>query len=354
MLESALKTLKIIEDNGFKAYIVGGFARNTYINKTSIDVDICTSATPKELKKIFENLIMSSFNYGSCKVVVDNITIDLTTMRIESDYLDNRRPNKIEYVTDLLVDLKRRDFIMNTLIIDSNNQFLDFLNAREDIDNKIISCVGDANKKIKEDSLRILRAIRFATQLDFNIDLELKKAIIKNKNSLKKLSYYRKKEELDKIFTSKNVLYGVALIKELELEDVLELNFDNFKVTTSIIGIWAQITDKYVFNKIETTQILKIKELLKKELNILNIYKYGLYVSSVVGEIKGINKEYVAKIVTNLPIRKKEDIDITYNDLKKMNIDYKKTLKLLEEKIVLNKLENKKEEIIKYLNEVKV
>ena len=203
---------------------------------------------------------------------------------------------------------------MNTMCLDSEGNLIDLLNGKEDIDKHLIRTVGDANKKISEDSLRILRAIRFATTLDFDLDPALKVAIVNNKDLLKTLSYYRKKEELDKIFASTNSKYGINLIKELGLSDVLGLNNTSKVVSTTYpIGIWAQLDciDKYDFNKTEKDTIIKINELLDKDiLDSNNLYKYGLYISTIVGEIKGIDIKLINEAYDSLYIHNKTEIKI--------------------------------------------
>ena len=277
MNETALKVLKKINSNGYQAYLVGGYPRDIYIGRDSMDFDICTSATPKELKNIFGNTMLPSEQYGSVTLMVHNIRFEITTFRKDIKYLNNRKPIEIEYVSSLIDDLKRRDFTMNTMCIDSNGTLIDLLNGKDDINDRIIRTVGSANMKIYEDSLRILRAVRFATTLNFDLDEDLKEAIIRHKDLLKSLSYYRKKEELDKIFSSTNSAYGIKLIKELELAESLELsNLDNLIPTTYLIGIWAQldVLDKYSFNNTEKESINSINELMNKDILLWFIYIY--------------------------------------------------------------------------------
>ena len=205
----------------------------------------------------------------------------------------------------------------------------------------LIRTVGDANKKISEDSLRILRAIRFATTLDFDLDPALKVAIVNNKDLLKTLSYYRKKEELDKIFASSNSKYGINLIKELGLSDVLELNNTSKVVSTTYpIGIWAQLNclDKYDFNKTEKDTIVKINELLDKEIfDNNNLYKYGLYISTIVGEIKGIDTKLITEAYNSLYIHNKTEIKIDPKEI--CEILNKEPGKYLKD--ILSDIENK-------------
>ena len=360
MNKVALNVLKKINDNGYKAFLVGGYPRDLYLNKESIDFDICTSATPKQLKDIFGDLILPSENYGSVTLILNNFRFEITTFRRELKYLNNRKPIEIEYVTDLLEDLKRRDFTMNTMCIDKNGLLIDLLDGKSDIDNRVIKTVGDAFKKIEEDSLRILRAIRFSTVLNFELTDDLKSAILKNKHLLKNLSYYRKKEELDKIFSHPNVSVGIKLIKELELDKELELsNIDKLIPTTYQIGIWAQldVTSKYSFNKVEKTTIKQINEL--RNLNVLdpnNIYKYGLYIATIVGEILKIDIKKINEIYNNLYIHNKSEIKIEASEIcvllnKKAGKFLNEIYSDLEYKLVNKLIVNKKEDLKKYILE---
>ncbi len=358
MYNSSIKVLNMIIDKGYKAYIVGGYPRDLYLNRKSADIDICTNASPKELKAIFKDIILPSNAYGSVTVVYNNIRFEITTFRKEIKYENNRLPVKIKYIDNLLEDLKRRDFTINTLCMDHEGNIIDLLNGRLDLDNKVIRVVGSARYKLKEDCLRILRAIRFATILDFDLDESLSKAIKKYGYLLKKLSYFRKKDELDKIFSSPNVLRGIKLIKELELDNYLELsNLDELVVTTSLIGIWAQldVLNIYSFTNNERELISNINELRDKDvLDDYNLYKYGLYISSIVGEIKGINKRLITRKYNELPIYNRKDIVISVNEicklLKREKGGYlRDILDDLEIKIIKNEIENEKEAIEQYI-----
>lgn len=356
MYNTALELLNKFNEANFKAYIVGGFPRDLYINKKSTDVDICTNATPKEIKEIFKDSKINNEQYGSVSLIYNTVRFEITTFRKEKKYENNRYPVKIKYIDNLIDDLLRRDFTINTLCIDSEGNYIDLLNAKQDIDNKIIKCVGDANKKIKEDILRSLRAIRFATILNFKLDDKLKKAIKKNKKLIKKLSYYRKKEELEKIFSSPNCKYGLNLIKELELDKELNIN-TNIIITTSSLGIWAQldVLDIYPFTKNEKEIIKNIKLALKEDALDNNIlYKYGLYVCTLVGEIKNIDRVDIVKKYNSLPIFSIKDINVKADQIceilnKNKGPFIKKIYKDLEYKILNNLLENDFNEIKKYL-----
>lgn len=349
MNDTARLILNKINSYGFDAYLVGGYPRDLFLGRDSMDFDICTNATPKDLKEIFGDVKQHSEQYGSVTVYVNNLRFEITTFRKDIKYINNRKPIEIEYISNLEDDLKRRDFTMNTMCLDSNGNLIDLLDGKKDIENKIIRVVGDADKKISEDSLRILRAIRFATTLDFDLDPALKVAIVNNKDLLKTLSYYRKKEELDKIFASANSKYGINLIKELGLSDVLDLsNTSKVISTTYPIGIWAQLDciDKYDFNKTEKDTIIKINELLDNDiLDPNNLYKYGLYISTIVAEIKGIDTKLVNEAYNNLDIHNKTEIKIEPKEIslilnKKPGKYLKDIISDIENKIINNELSN--------------
>ena len=203
MLENAKKILQIINEKGYKAYIVGGFVRDYLLGIESNDIDITTNATPKELQEIFDNSCMPSTDYGAVIINNHGTRYEITTFRKEISYTKNRKPEKIEYIDDLYKDLTRRDFTINTICIDKDGNIIDLLNARSDISKRLIRTVGNPRYRIKEDSLRILRAIRFASILDFDIDDKTGYYLAKYGCLLNNLSKERKKEELNKIFSSR-------------------------------------------------------------------------------------------------------------------------------------------------------
>ena len=219
MLKTALKLLQKLEKNGYEAYIVGGYVRDYILKIKSTDIDITTNATPMEVKKIFKDKCLPNIEYGSVRVIIRNINFDITTYRKEYKYLNNRSPETIVYINKLEEDLKRRDFLMNTLCMDSSGRIIDLMGGIKSIEDKTIDTVGDSYKKFQEDALRILRAIRFATVLNFNLKDNVKDAIIKTKKYLKNISYERKRQELDRIFSSSNAKYGIKLITDLETKE---------------------------------------------------------------------------------------------------------------------------------------
>ena len=357
MLDIALKLLDEITSYGFQAYIVGGFVRDYILGIESNDIDINTNATPKEIKDIFDSCLPNE-EYGSVTVIKKGVRFEITTFRKEMSYLDNRRPSQIEYIDDLYQDLLRRDFTINTLCMNKDGEIIDFLGGRSEIDSRVVKTVGDAKTRFEEDSLRILRAVRFATLLDFELDKETRDAIIDTRELLKNLSYYRKKEELDKIFGSSNADKGISLLLDLGLDKYLELdNLDKVTCTSSLIGVWSilNVVDKYPFNSNERELIKNINEaFLLNNLDPMALYKYGLYVNSVAGEIKGLDIKNITESYNNLIIQSRRDLDITSDDIMKgLNKGPGSYLKDIysdiEREVLYRRVKNEKDAIMAYI-----
>ena len=357
MNDKIKEILEMITNNGFKAYVVGGYVRD-YLRKIKTnDIDICTNARVKDLMEIFKDYKVTPLEYGNILLETKDYLYEITTFRKDIDYINNRKPI-IEYVDTLEEDITRRDFTVNSICMDKDGKIIDLLNGKKDLNKKIIRTIGDPYFKIKQDSLRILRAIRFASCLNFKIEDNLKNAIKENKDLLKDLSYERKKEELTKIFTSDNKAYGIKLLKELDLLEVLELtNIDNVLRTKDLIGMWSTITinDNYPFTKKEKDLINNINKLLKEDLNdIFVLYKTGLYEINVVCDLRKLSKKKYSNKYEKLVIKAKNEIDITTEDIcnllnKEPGCFLKEIYSDLEKNILLKNIKNNKEEIEKYI-----
>ena len=354
--EKALKILNILHEHNHEAYIVGGYVRDKLIGRNSNDIDICTSATPKEIMEIFPNT--DSPNYGSIKIIYKNTNFDITTFRKEIKYEDNRLPVKIKYIKSIKKDLLRRDFTINTICMDKDGNIIDYLNAKPDLEKRVIKTVGNPKYRLKEDSLRILRAIRFATILNFDIDYKTKSYLTEYAKLLKKLSFQRKKQELDKIFTSPQKQKGIKLLLELNIAEHLDLiNLKDIVACDDLIGIWAQanVDNIYPFTKVEKNQMKQIRELLNLDIeDPYNLYKYGLYTSTVVYQIKQKNISDLNKLYNDLSIHSMKEIEINGKEisevLNKPPGNYLKDIMHdLEKKILYKKISNSQEEIKNYI-----
>lgn len=353
MYKTAIELLNVLHNNRFDAYIVGGYVRDKLLNIESNDIDIATNATIEDLKKIFKSV--KYLNYGSCKLKYLNYEFEVTTFRCESNYNKNRWPKKVEYKDTLIEDLKRRDFTINTICINYKEEYIDYLNGIEDLNNKIIKSVGNSFLKMKEDSLRILRAIRFASILNFKLDKELENSIKMNSQLLDNLSFYRKKDELNRIFSSPNALYGINLLNILELDKILKIEgLNNIKYTSNYLGIWAQLkySNDYNFTRKEKRIINNIRYIVNNGIiDEYTLYKYTLEENIISGEILNIKNNLITKIYESMTIYKRKDIKI---DLNKVSYIPKNKINEiyidLEKKILYNKIINEEEKIIEYLN----
>lgn len=314
----AIEILNRIEDNGYEAYIVGGYVRDHLLGIESTDIDICTNARVKDLLEIFKDLNVSSNDYGAVKFITNKAKIDITTYRRDLRYNGSRRQVEIEYVDNLIDDINRRDFTMNTLCMSKEGNIIDLLNGKEDIDKKIIRCVGNIEDRLHEDPLRMLRAVRFATYLDFKIEENLYNELKKNKELINQLSMERIKEEISKILVSKNAIKGLDYLRRLGFLEYVGIEYDKIVNVVDVCGMYSQITlnKEYPFSKEEKENIKNIKNILNYgKIDSTVLYEYGLYISIVAGTILGISKEEIVNIDKTLKIRSNKDINITVDEI---------------------------------------
>jgi len=192
--------LNILNNNGYEAFVVGGCVRDRMLNKYPHDWDICTSAKPFEVIDCFKGyrVIEIGLRHGTVTVLASHIPYEITTYRIDGDYSDNRRPDSVEFTSDIKEDLSRRDFTINAMAYNPEDGLIDPFNGIQDIEAKLIRCVGNANHRFQEDALRILRAIRFSVKLGFEIGNETYAAMLENKSRMRNVSVERINAELSK------------------------------------------------------------------------------------------------------------------------------------------------------------
>lgn len=195
----AMPVLQTLEDAGFEAYFVGGSVRDVLLHRHVHDVDITTSAYPEEVKELFDKSIDTGIKHGTVTVLYGGESYEITTFRTESGYQDFRRPDHVTFVQNLDEDLKRRDFTINALAMDMHGDIVDLFNGIEDLKNHIIRAVGNPEKRFHEDALRMMRAVRFMSQLEFKLEEKTEQAIKDNHELLKKISVERIREEFVKM-----------------------------------------------------------------------------------------------------------------------------------------------------------
>lgn len=316
---NVINILKRIEDNGYEAYIVGGYVRDSLLGIDSGDIDICTNARVKDLIEIFDDIKVTSNEYGAIKIVTNDLRIDITTYRRDLRYNGDRKKVEIEYVDNLIDDINRRDFVMNTLCMNKDKNIIDILGGQEDIKTRTIRCVGKISDRINEDPLRMLRAVRFATVLDFKIEEKLYAALKKNKELITQLSRERIKEELNKILINKNAIKGLEMLRDLGFLPYIGIDYnDDIVYVSDICGMYSQLdlTLDFPFSKEERENIKNLQNILK--CGIIDdrvLFNYGLYISIVAGSILGVDKEYITKLDGELLIRSRKDIKISSNEI---------------------------------------
>ena len=231
----ANELIHTLQNNGYSAYIVGGCVRDSILGRTPHDYDICTSATPSEMLEIFKDkkIIETGLQHGTVTVVVNGEPYEITTYRIDDIYSDNRRPDTVTFTDKLVEDLRRRDFTINAMAYNDEEGLIDPFNGMEDIKYKKISCVGRAEDRFGEDALRILRAIRFAAQLEFAIMPGTDWEIHKQYKNLENISIERINSEFCKIASSDDFCVELLLYKDVfslfipELKDMFDFPQNN-------------------------------------------------------------------------------------------------------------------------------
>lgn len=179
---------KKFQEHDFKLYMVGGTVRDFLNGIDLTDMDVVTDATPEQMKSILEKADYTFSNLGCVRYKSNNIKFDITTLRKEKSYKDSRHPMKVQFVKDLKDDVVRRDFTVNAMYMDDKFSVIDYVNGREDLNNQILRMVGNPDERIKEDPLRILRAIRFSLDYNLIIEPKLKKSLKANINLLDNLN----------------------------------------------------------------------------------------------------------------------------------------------------------------------
>jgi tRNA nucleotidyltransferase (CCA-adding enzyme) len=197
--------INLLQSAGFEAYAVGGCVRDSLLGKTPNDWDITTSAKPEDMKSVFADFhcIDTGIKHGTVTVVIDGEPLEITTFRLDGEYEDNRHPKSVTFTSNLGADLGRRDFTVNAMAYSKMTGTVDLFGGQNDLKNGIIRCVGDPDRRFNEDALRILRALRFASALDFEIEEKTAQSLLKNRALLGNISEERIAKELLKLVCGK-------------------------------------------------------------------------------------------------------------------------------------------------------
>ncbi|MEG0550750.1 MAG: CCA tRNA nucleotidyltransferase [Vagococcus sp.] len=383
--KKALPVINEIEEAGFEAYFVGGSVRDIMLNHQIHDVDIATSAFPEEIKHIFKKTIDIGIEHGTVLVLFEDEQYEITTFRTESTYQDYRRPDEVTFVRSLEEDLKRRDFTMNALAMNKNGEIVDLFNGIDAINKKEIVAVGDASERFNEDALRMMRGLRFSSQLNFTLEKETKKAIKEHRALLGKISIERIYIEWIKLLLGEYRNKGIAAFietqcfnycpglenKKAELERFLEL--DESKTIKDEETAWlllcyllmiedipALLKQWKSSNKMIQSVKVGVHQLRKRKTSdwsVDDLYQTGSEVISFVEDARNIlgkshNKAIVLSRYEELPIKSIKDMHVNGKDIipfleEKPGPWLGDVLSELEEKVLHGIIVNNKEELLK-------
>lgn len=360
--------LSKLKENGYQAYVVGGAVRDFLMGKTPHDYDLTSDALPSQISDVFKEFYQehSGEKHGTIRVIIDHKPIEITTFRCDEGYTDYRRPDNVEFVKDVYIDSKRRDFSINAFYY-SEGHIYDFHEGLEDLNNKVIKTIGNPSARFHEDALRILRAIRFSAKLGYEIESKTKTALLDCKEELKLIAKERILIELKEISSTSNFFRNIKeyfpifklIIPCLDkignsIDDIY--NFDtksygDYIASLSALFSLREINNDFMpwrlFIKMDNESINAIKTLIKlKDINFNNFfdddYINGLILLSKPVDIN-VFKNYLINLY-NLKRFKNADIDSILNrvdilsegntpySLKDLEIDGNDLLKLGIEK----------------------
>ncbi|AKJ49243.1 tRNA CCA-pyrophosphorylase [Staphylococcus aureus] len=396
LFEQARPILEQIQDNGFEAYYVGGSVRDYVMGRNIHDIDITTSATPDEIESIFSHTIPVGKEHGTINVVFNNENYEVTTFRAEEDYVDHRRPSGVTFVRDLYEDLQRRDFTMNAIAMDTAYKLYDYFDGQQDINNRIIRTVGIAEERFQEDALRMIRCLRFQSQLSFDIATEIFEAMRTQMADIKFLSIERIVIELTKLMRGINVEESFIHLKSLKAFNYMpyfeQLDMNQINVTEPIDLelLIAIVSVKFDINyslkplKLSNRQVKDINQyiqimnalpsIITKEQLKMFVYDYDTHLIKNVmvaadvlkaNDIQGhepliVNLQTIDETLHRLPMHNRKDMMVNGGVLMahlnaKSGPWLKDVLRQIEIAIVTGKVSNEETEILKWVdNHVKI
>ncbi|MBC1482412.1 CCA tRNA nucleotidyltransferase [Listeria sp. FSL L7-1509] len=385
VFKKALPVLQKLTAAGFEAYFVGGSVRDYLLNRTISDVDIATSAFPEEVKMIFPATYDTGIAHGTVTVRENKENYEVTTFRTEGAYEDYRRPSEVTFIRSLEEDLLRRDFTMNAIAMDENFELHDPFSGQISIQKKEIKAVGKAFERFHEDALRMMRAVRFLSQLDFYLEEETATALQKHIDLLKHTSVERITVEWVKMIKGPALKRAMELLLKVEMESFLpglkgeKVALEQFaswdwENRTTEVAIWLGLAIAVKPSNITT--FLKAWKLPNKTVQLVNktysyaltnkqdwskeeLYHAGITAFSLVDEINSIRfgesqLELLHKAYQALPIHSKKELAITGADIlnwsgKQAGPWMKETLDKIEQAVILKEINNEKNAIKRWL-----
>lgn len=236
-----VRVIDRLEACGYEAYAVGGCVRDMIMGREPNDYDVTTNALPEEIEKCFDGwrVIETGIKHGTVTVISDGNNIEVTTYRIDGEYADNRHPKEVTFTSDIAEDLSRRDFTVNAMAYSHRRGFVDVFGGRDDIERRVLRCVGDPHQRFCEDGLRILRALRFSSVLNFAIDKDTEREIHKCAELLKNISVERILSEFTKLINgiaAEKILLEYRDIIEMFIPEVRDVDLRVYSDAVSLLG----------------------------------------------------------------------------------------------------------------------
>ncbi|SEK90609.1 CCA tRNA nucleotidyltransferase [Alkalibacterium pelagium] len=390
--EKALPVLETLQAAGFEAYFVGGSVRDALLGKTVNDVDIATSAFPEEIKRLFRRTVDVGIEHGTVMVLLDDESYEVTTFRTESTYQDYRRPDSVTFVRSLEEDLKRRDLTINAFAMDNKGNIQDFFDGERDLKEQIIRAVGKPEERFHEDALRMMRAVRFASQLGFQLEADTFYAIVVNAHLLENIAVERIQVEFVKMAMGEYVLQGmeaffttslyahcpglkygkVALRRFSLISRPLKKERHVWALLLYFMGVndpkEAAAFLKYwrLSNQLITDSVKLLELILYRHHYPLNHYIVYTFSPPLIWEAEDLlqmlklpfDKRTAARLILTLPIQSREELAINGRIIME-ETDSRggpwlgEAIQVAEKAVVLGAIENKTEPILNWLKESK-
>lgn len=212
LADEARKVIRCLQEAGYEAYMVGGCVRDALLHQPMHDIDIATSARPEDVASLFERVIPTGEQHGTVTVLSNGQPFEVTTYRRESEYVEYRKPDHVEYIDDITEDLRRRDFTMNAIALSADGELLDPFGGQADLEARRIRCVGHAEERFNEDALRMMRGIRFASVLGMRLTKGVWRGIEVTRDKLQHIAMERVRDELWKMLVGPHPQIGLALL----------------------------------------------------------------------------------------------------------------------------------------------
>lgn len=387
--KKALPVINQLTQAGYEAYFVGGCVRDAILGLPIHDVDIATSAFPAEIKEVFEKTIDVGIEHGTVLVLSGDESYEITTFRTESTYQDYRRPDHVDFVRSLEEDLKRRDFTINALALAHDGSVIDLFDGLSDLKNRCLRAVGQAQDRFQEDALRMMRGLRFISQLDFQLEAKTKEAICNHAELLTKISVERICIEFEKLLVGKNRSQALALFIETNCFKYCpqltryEKQLSNFAQVANhqlhdVTVAWAAILTYFnmpmqqvrPFLKawktsnqliIEVQLLLQMLIIRKQRIfNAIDLYQLN---EDIIPKLSELCAFYQLSEPTNLllqryqalPIHQLKDLAINGHDLmnyfnRRGGSWLKQLLSLCESAVLMNEIKNEYQELLSYAN----